>query len=257
MNRKSDSEKPPIRLDFLILKKDANVIFTEPIGEFFKAVNLFEYKSPKYGLSIDDFYKAQVYGLIYNGFDKKVNELPIEKMTLTLIRHSHPRELMKALRNAGFIILEEYPGIFRIEGKISISVQIVVSSRLPEGKYNGLKLLSSGCTKDKALYYAERAVANGDENIKANAGTVIGVCLYVNENLGSNLKENGVMNEVIRDIFRKDFDAARQSGINEDKERFATGMLRDGEPLEKIARYSGLAEDTIRNLAKNIGVSVL
>ena len=42
----------PIRLDFLIVKKDANVILTAPIGEFFKAVNLFEYKSPEDGLSI-------------------------------------------------------------------------------------------------------------------------------------------------------------------------------------------------------------
>ena len=55
----------PIRLDFLILKKDASVILTDPIGAFFRAVNLFEYKSPEDGLSIDDFYKAQGYGLIY------------------------------------------------------------------------------------------------------------------------------------------------------------------------------------------------
>ena len=34
-------------------------------------------------------------------------------------------------------------------------------------------------------------------------------------------------------------------------------MLREGEPLEKIARYSRLAEDTIRNLAINLGIAVL
>ena len=247
----------PIRLDFLILKKDASVILSDLIGEFFKAVNLFEYKSPEDGLSIDDFYKAQSYWLIYKGFDRKVNELPIENMTLTLICHSYPRELMKALKNAGFIIHEEYSGIFRVEGKISIPVQVVISSRLPEGEYEGLKLLASGCTKDAVLYYAERAVASGDENIKTNAGTVIGVCLDINEKLGSELKEDGVMNEVIRDIFKKDFNEAESRGVNKEKERVATDVLRDGEPLEKIARYSRLAEDTIRNLAKNLGVAIL
>ena len=65
------------------------------------------------------------------------------------------------------------------------------------------------------------------------------------------------MNEVIRDIFRKDFDIARQDGMNEEKERVATDMLKEDEPLEKIARYTRLAEDTIRNLAKNLGVAVL
>ena len=65
------------------------------------------------------------------------------------------------------------------------------------------------------------------------------------------------MNEVIRDIFRKDFDIARQNGMNEEKERVATDMLKEGEPLEKIARYSQLADDTIRNLAKNLGIAIL
>ena len=61
------------------------------------------------------------------------------------------------------------------------------------------------------------------------------------------------MNEVIRDIFKKDFDAVEQKT----NERVATDMLRDGEPLEKIARYSRLAEDTIRTLAKSLGVAIL
>ena len=51
----------PVRLDFLIIKKDKNAVLDDPIGKFFRAVNLFEYKSPEDGLSIDDFYKAQWY----------------------------------------------------------------------------------------------------------------------------------------------------------------------------------------------------
>lgn len=205
------------------------------------------------GLSINDVYKIQGYGLIHKGFDRKVNELPIKDMTLTLIRHSYPRELMKALKGAGFIIHEEYQCIFRVEGKISIPVQLVISSRLPECEYEGLKLLASGYTKDAIMHYAKRAVASGDENIKMNAGTVIEVCLDINENLVSEFKEYGVMNEVIRDIFKKDFDAVEQKN----NKRVATDILRDGEPLEKIARYSRLAEDTIHNMAKNLGAAVI
>ncbi|MBQ9388784.1 MAG: hypothetical protein IJU07_01240, partial [Synergistaceae bacterium] len=67
----------PIRLDFLIIKKNAGVILTDPIGKFFETVNLFEYKSPDDGLSIDDFYKAVAYSFIYKGYNRKVDELPI------------------------------------------------------------------------------------------------------------------------------------------------------------------------------------
>ncbi len=34
-------------------------------------------------------------------------------------------------------------------------------------------------------------------------------------------------------------------------------MLRDGEPLAKILRYSRLSEEYIRKLAKSLGVAVL
>ncbi len=178
----------PIRLDFLIIKKDTAVALTDPIGEFFRAVNLFEYKSPEDGLSIDDFYKVQGYGLIYKGFDRKVNELPIEEMTLTLVRHAYPREMLKELKRSGFIITEPRQGIYRFEGKISIPVQLVVSSRLPEGEYEGLRLLAEGCTKDAVIKYAEQAIASEDENVKTNAETVIGICLDINKNLGKQLE---------------------------------------------------------------------
>ena len=259
----------PIRLDFLIIKKDNDVTLHDPIGEFFRAVNLFEYKSPEDGLSIDDFYKAQGYGLIYKGYDRKVNELPIEDMTLTLVRHSYPRELMRTLKTIGFIINEPYEGIYRVEGKISIPVQIVVSSRLTDGEYDGLQLLAEGCTKEAVIHYAEKAVASEDENIKINAGTVISICLDINEELGSQLKEEGTMNETIRRIFKEAFDAERQNGINEGineginkgineaNKRVATDMLKKNLPLSLIEEISKLSEDTIRNLAKNIGVAVL
>ena len=38
--------------------------------------------------------------------------------------------------------------------------------------------------------------------------------------------------------------------------RVATDMLMDGEPLEKIARYSRLAEDAIRKLAGTLGLTI-
>ena len=37
----------PVRLDFLIIKKEKDAILDDPIGKFFRAVNLFEYKSRK------------------------------------------------------------------------------------------------------------------------------------------------------------------------------------------------------------------
>ncbi len=48
----------------------------------------------------------------------------------------------------------------------------------------------------------------------------------------------------------------RTEGIRAEKERFAVEMLKDGEPLAKITRYSQLAENVIRNLASSLGLAV-
>lgn len=243
----------PIRLDFLIIKKQRDAVLTDPIGKFFRIENLFEYKSPEDGLSIDDFYKAKGYGFIYKGFNRKVNELPISDMTLTLVRHSYPRELIKELNAEGYNVEEVYQGIYHINGGNGFPVQLVVTSRLPEGDYEGLKLLAKGATKENVIEYVEKALASADENIKENAGTVIEICLSVNEKL----KEAGTMHEVIRDMFKKDFYNERQEGIKETNERVASDMLRENYPLKAIAKISKLSEDVIRNIASNLGIAVV
>ena len=43
----------------------------------------------------------------------------------------------------------------------------------------------------------------------------------------------------------------------ETNERVATDMLRDGEPLVKILKYSKLSEDKIRQLAESLSVAVV
>ena len=240
----------PVRLDFLIIKKQPDTVLHDPIGEFFRPVNIFEYKSPEDGLTIDDFYKAQGYGLIYKSLDRKVNELPIEDMTLTLVRHSYPREMIKSLKNAGFTVLERYPGIYRIDGKISIPVQLVVSSRLPIGSYDGLKLLAKGVNEEDIIKYAEKAVASDDENIKDNAGTVIGICFDINKNL----KEAKDMNDVVKHVFKKDIDKAWQDGANSVQKRVAADMLKENLSISKISK---LSEATIRSIASSLNIAVI
>ena len=97
--------------------------------------------------------------------------------------------------------------------------------------------------------YVEKALASADENIKENAGTVIEICLSVNEKL----KEAGTMHEVIRDMFKKDFEEVEKKT----NERVARDMLKKNLPLSLIEEISKLSEDVIRNIASNLGIAVV
>lgn len=237
--------KDPIRLDFLVIKKKPNIVLDDPIGEFFKQVNIFEYKSPEDGLSIDDFYKVQGYGLIYKGFGRKVNELPIENITLTIVRHTYPQNMIKMLEDSGIVVRETYSGIYRFEGNLSIPVQLVISSQLPTGEYEGLRLLAHGVTLAEIKNYAKKAIASNNERIKENAGTVIDVCFAVNKNL----EEDTELYEAVKEVFKDAFAKERQEGINEEKERVVADMLKKSLPLQLIEEISKLSEDVIRRIA--------
>ena len=50
---------------------------------------------------------------------------------------------------------------------------------------------------------------------------------------------------------------AGQEAESQANERVATDMLRDGEPLAKILKYSKLSEDKIRQLAESLSVAVV
>ena len=77
------------------------------------------------------------------------------------------------------------------------------------------------------------------------------------------------MNRAVRKILRNELEDAKYKGkregwkqgydeaANEINERVATDMLRDGEPLDKVLRYSHLKEDAIRNIAASLGISVI
>ena len=247
----------PVKLDFLIITAEENAVFTDSIGKFFKQYNLFEYKSPRDSLSIDDFYKAQGYGLIYKSFDRQVNELPISNMTITLVRHSYPRELFKELKNEGFTATESHPGIYLITGNISIATQIVVISRLPKDEYAGLKLLADGCTKEALIKYAEQALASNDEVVKSNAEAVIKVCLQANETLGKKLEGDREMEDIFSRFVKRKLSEARADGVDDTRKEVATDMIKDDEPLVKIIKFSKLPEATIHQLANSLGVAVL
>ncbi|MBQ3399262.1 MAG: hypothetical protein IJG51_10275 [Synergistaceae bacterium] len=264
MNAKLDYDQEvqlgeePIRVDFLIIKKNARVVLTDPIGEYFEAVNIFEYKSPEDSLSIDDFYKAVAYAFIYKGYNKNTNELHIEDMTLTLVRHTYPQKLMKALKKYGFTIDEQHPGIYRIGGITGLKIQFIVSSKLPDENYDGLKLIARGCKGDAVIRYMDKTANSGDSNVKTNAGTVLEMCLNINKNLDEQI---GGKMRTIREIFKDAFDETRQEGRqegrNEAYESVAADMLRKNLPLSLIEEISKLSEPAIRNLAASLGLKVV
>ena len=74
------------------------------------------------------------------------------------------------------------------------------------------------------------------------------------------IKEFLLLNKAeVKGMFLTEYNQEKvlEQAVSEDRRRVARDMLIDGEPIEKIKRYSRLAEDVIRSLAKTIGITVM
>ena len=165
------------------------------------------------------------------------------------------------LKQSEIMVNKVHPGIYRFEGKLSLPVQLVVSSQLSSSEYDGLKLLAKGVTEEDITSYAEKAKASGDQAIKNNAGTVIDVCLNVNKNLKGAKEMYEGFKEFFKDFIEEERQEERQEGRQEGteraNERVVTNMLKKNFPLSLIEEISQLSEDAIRGIAGKFGIAVI
>lgn len=240
----------PIRMDMLIIKKDSAPL-SDPIGSFFRAHNVLEYKSPDDALTIDDFFKAQGYALIYKGLGKTVNAVPLKELTVSLFQHGYPREMFEALRNDGFQVQEAHPGIYRITGPISVPAQVVVASRLPSGEYEEFKILAKNAKEEDVLKVLGKIGTDG--KMAEYVSAVIRVSAAVNDGLFKKIEEESTMSEAIRQIFSKEFDKERR----EAKEEVVLLMLQRKMPVEDIKYCTKIPVERIIAIAKANGLNAV
>jgi hypothetical protein len=148
--------KEPIHFDLLI-QKDGAVAIKNEIGHILRKYNIIEYKSPKDGMSIDDFAKSLGYALLFKGYGKAVNEFPMEELTVSMFRVAYPRELFDELEREGHEIEEKYPGIYYVSNNLPFPVQIVVTRELSPETHSSLRILNDKAEIEDIRRFLEQA----------------------------------------------------------------------------------------------------
>ena len=90
--------KEPLRMDMLIIRKQSGQPVVNEIGHMFRTYNILEYKSPDSPLSIDDYYKTMGYACLYKGLGERLNQIPAEELTVSIIRERYPGRLFEDLK---------------------------------------------------------------------------------------------------------------------------------------------------------------
>ena len=156
-NREFPLSKEPLRIDLLMIKKIKDVVLDIDIGRLFKTYNIIEYKSPKDGLTIDDYIKTVGYAYLYKGLGATVDAVPLSELTATIVRDTEPTELFKKIQSEGGSIKEKYPGVYYINGVVSIPTQFILTSSLSKNFHVCLRVLSNKASEDDVKRFIEIA----------------------------------------------------------------------------------------------------
>ena len=143
-------------MDLLIIEKRKNVQIQNEIGRIFRRHNVIEYKSPDDGMTIDDFFKTLGYAYLYKGLGEKVDQIPLEELTISLFRAIVPKQLFNKLAGYGYAIEMQVSGIYYVQG-LAIPAQIIVTSELELQNHESLKVLSKSAEKEDIQKFTEMA----------------------------------------------------------------------------------------------------
>lgn len=140
----------PLQIDLLIVEKRKDVPIQNEIGHIFRKHNIIEYKSPDDELSVDDFFKTVAYAYLYKALGEKVDQIPLQELTISLFRFEKPLKMMKTLKDCGCRIELYANGIYYVKGLL-IPAQIIVVRELNAAIHSSLRVLSKDVKKASCI----------------------------------------------------------------------------------------------------------
>ena len=204
-NREFPLSKEPLRIDLLMIKKIKDVDLDIDIGRLFKTYNIIEYKSPKDGLTIDDYIKTVGYAYLYKGLGATVDAVPLSELTATIVRDTEPTELFKKIQSEGGSIEEKFPGVYYITGVVAIPTQFILTSSLSKDFHVCLRVLSNKASEDDIKRFIEIANTFTEPIDKQNADAVMNVSINANREMYDKIrKENPFMCQALRELMKEE-----------------------------------------------------
>lgn len=251
--------RQPLRIDLVVVKKDAGLVIEEGIASAFRGHNILEFKSQRDGLSIDDLFKVIAYGCLYKARGESADAIQCDDVTLTLIRRPRPEGLVRALEAKGYPVCQTQPGIFDVAG-LQFPTRLVVTSQIDPSAHLWLSSLGTDIADDQLKELVRAASAIEDGAARALSNAVLDVVVRANGDAAERIKkEDEDMAMTLLELMKPEIDRARSEGIEEGLERgIARGMRRGMElgRTDTARRMLGLGGFSHEQIAEVTGLSL-
>ena len=142
---------------FIVIKKDADIIIDNAVGRLFRKYNIIEYKNPDDALNIDVVWKCIGYTGLYKGLSKRVDAIPESELTISVFRNRPPQKLFKYCKDNAKQVTHPAPGIYLLEGFISIPIHVIVTKELMGDEFLALRIMTEGALESDVRRFVNEA----------------------------------------------------------------------------------------------------
>ena len=235
--------KKPLQADLLIIEKNSDVQIKNAIGHIFRKHNIVEYKSPGDGMTVDDFYKCVAYACLYKSTGENVNAIAGDELSITMIRESYPKSMMRELKRLGIGFVKYEAGIYRSQN-IFIPAQLIVTQELEPDEHRSLRILSRKADEKDVKGFIKETLGYVTQGEKADAQAVLKVSGTANYHIYEKIRSESDMRNFLDEIKNEGFNEGKSQGLSqglsqgrtEALEQTAMTLFDMGMAVDKIAQ---------------------
>lgn len=187
--REHNLGKMPLKIDFLVIRKNPGVMIKNDIGDFFLEHNIFEYKSPGDDLNIGTFYKALSYACLYKSGAGSASEILGMDITVSLVREQKPVILLEQLGKK-YEVIKKADGIYRISGLL-FPIQILATGELDPKTHVWVTSLTRTIDRIRTQRLLNSCSELEDDEDRRNADSVVNVTSEANIELFKRMIQEG------------------------------------------------------------------
>ena len=167
----------------------------------------------------------------------------------------------------GMEVRQVSSGIYHVIGNTLFPVQIVVTEKISSQEHSALKILSKNVNPDDIrIFLADTEQSIGEHN---NVDSILQASISANEVTYEEIRRHNPMCEALRRLMKDEIDAEVNAAVSaavnaavsdtetKGKVEFAELMIKDGEPVSKIQRYTKLTLEKLQELSDKLGVALV
>ena len=193
--------KEPLRVDELVIIKEPGIVINNELAYIFRTHNMFEFKSPKDDLSVDDFSRTIWRAWLYKSFGKTDDAIPVDEITVSCERYAKPVKLLKWLEDK-YNVENPALGIYYVEG-LGFPCQVIVTKELRE-EHAALKVLSERASEEDMARFLMLTLSGNSVEDSRNLSAIAHVSFEANADLLRKLKGDGNMSAALEELMKEE-----------------------------------------------------